>query len=1323
MGFVMPNFARELLRSSHVGAIMASQRDDSQQTLSSEVGNSDSDSLRNVDIEVKIFSSPSPSLFSVSDPNPRRNYDEFEFLDPESNDSLTGITASPITTRQKLLLAIHLRNLRGVLDILEDAHDAAELVHEVEKPSGDPASWPITPLSLALLEGDAPIVKAILQHSKAGSCGSAIKYEVEQLLPAAQERMLEQEPKDEYSTGSWNLSPEFDGRFELPLLELHNCAVRFMWSDPASAEKKNLRDHFLARSLPPHSFLRYRKRWFGHRNPGDPTSLALRSLLFSSGDVNELFQLLRDASLDLHNAHFCDIGRTVWFWAAQQGHIGILSAFLEDGFPINFRATATRFASGPCFPFSATWRGGYFEAAPPDTTALWNSVWKSARNSADFLLSRGALLNVVLVKTEKSFTEKLSRIAYAYLEGQTDHYLRSNTKSPKRSQARITSPLPEDNEDMAALFHDDKWLRLAIFGGSSSDRSLEELQALSIGMSYLPLKRHLHDPNVVKMEIVRYTAILSLLLQAGAEPNIMSSFEPIVKRYTYQDVVFNTSKTPPIIWDFARIGNKPAIENLIKYGADIHGRFDSNRTLLHYVVESEDEELMQYALDQGIAVNQKDSTGLAAIHYCILQRKLLSLKFVLQNGVMPDEPSAQGMSPLLMATSLSDLESTNMLLMHGADPSCGFGEEIVYLAEPDLGNHSLAAVFRAGTPLLAALRSKDCQIDIVSSLLRSGADAQQPGIIAMRRGRRSVVYSDNPIPGSYMVSSSRRHEFYNDRVNQIDFDPLWTSDQSSLLWHPAWGWDAHKYTPLQYATLFFTNITIDSFAMETWVTLLKMLLEHAGRSDKPISRMCLDNCLRSLCAIDLACDWSDTGFDRGVRRWSAPLDAIDLLLKYGASPMVRGAQGLSLVHTICSSECSIETESQRLITMIHRLVKLGADVNTRDAYGRTPLHYSVVLCPSVITTLVKYGADSRLSDRAGRTPILYACGGKLLSAYSFRPESLRILLDLHDGSFVFWNEVLLAACNRAGQEPRSRSRKSDVDVQKLIEDLVEMDKESRMHVLSDSDKNGNTALHLAADREFVEPLKGLCSPPLPWQAFAMQNAQGETPLIKVCQYGGSERVRIVLQAIRDSRLLPWVMHPNPRKMFESKPWDDRQGNYTEIVTGESIKKTVATAGQDDKIPEQPSPVHTQGLSQCLNTQDSYGWTALHYAARRGDQEVVQLLVSEPLLDVGLSHGCCVPSPLDLAYKSEDGVCVRLIRDAIAARRHELDQQRPEPEGKLPSLRSKAHSASTLTYVGMLVDVMQRWHVRIFIGMLSLLWVLARLMYVENSSSSVSALEN
>jgi hypothetical protein len=100
-------------------------------------------------------------------------------------------------------------------------------------------------------------------------------------------------------------------------------------------------------------------------------------------------------------------------------------------------------------------------------------------------------------------------------------------------------------------------------------------------------------------------------------------------------------------------------------------------------------------------------------------------------------------------------------------------------------------------------------------------------------------------------------------------------------------------------------------------------------------------------------------------------------------------------------------------------------------------------------------------------------------------------------------------------------------------------------------------------------------------------------------------------------------------------------------------------------------------------QDAYGWTALHYAASLGDAKMVEMLVNEAGLDVGKAKSTGrILTPLELAERSQNVKCVRLIKDGIRQRQ---GWERDSEKQTQPSQRAASWCLSDAMAVGQRVD--------------------------------------
>jgi len=267
--------------------------------------------------------------------------------------------------------------------------------------------------------------------------------------------------------------------------------------------------------------------------------------------------------------------------------------------------------------------------------------------------------------------------------------------------------------------------------------------------------------------------------------------------------------------------------------------------------------------------------------------------------------------------------------------------------------------------------------------------------------------------------------------------------------------------------------------------------------------------------------------------------------------------------------------------VVRLLIERGADVNASEAKGgQTALMWAAAnRLPALVTLLLDHHADPRARSKRGFTPLLFA-------AQQGDVESGRLLLqagaDVNDRSAIDRKTALVVAA-------ASGSR----DFCALL-----LDKGANPDL---ADDGGFTALHYAAmagnGADIVRALlaQGAQRNPRTTKdsreyVYAGVNLTGATPLFLAASRGHVETVRALLAAGAD----PFVTTEKGTLPLHVASWGGSPyaGDWTEDEKKNLLEVTrlLVERGSD------------------VNSTGEHGWTALHGAAYKGVDAVVQFLV-------------------------------------------------------------------------------------------------------------------
>jgi ankyrin repeat protein len=346
------------------------------------------------------------------------------------------------------------------------------------------------------------------------------------------------------------------------------------------------------------------------------------------------------------------------------------------------------------------------------------------------------------------------------------------------------------------------------------------------------------------------------------------------------------------------------------------------------------------------------------------------------------------------------------------------------------------------------------------------------------------------------------------------------------------------------------------------------LVLAAERDDLEVA----DLLIRARANVNAANDYGATALS--VACASGNIAMIELLLDANADPNA----------ALLSGETPLMTAVDKgNIDAARALLRHGADVNLKESRGgQTALMWAVAnKYPDIVKLLVEHGADVRARSNGNFTPLLFA-------AQQGDVESGRALLQA--GADV--------------NESRSKDRLTT-----LMVAVASGHKEFAVFLLAEGAnpglmaESGFTALHYAAsDEKGVELVKALldrgANPNARTTRDSRQNTtsgvslKGATPLFLAASLGNLETVRALIAGGAD----PSITTDDRTAPLHVATWggDPYFRDWTDAEKKNLFEITKLLVG----------------LGTDVNSAGEHGWTALHGAAYKGVDSVVQFLVEK-----------------------------------------------------------------------------------------------------------------
>ncbi|GFR05473.1 ANK_REP_REGION domain-containing protein [Trichonephila clavata] len=409
----------------------------------------------------------------------------------------------------------------------------------------------------------------------------------------------------------------------------------------------------------------------------------------------------------------------------------------------------------------------------------------------------------------------------------------------------------------------------------------------------------------------------------------------------------------------SNIGRSDIIELLLSKGASVNVRDIDGKTPLHYAAFTG--KGVELILSKGASIEAKDKNGWTPLHYAAWQNRLNAARLLVDKGANIGAKGNDGKVPLIVASETGKVEVANFLrskqseydnllltAVHNGDIS-----KVTDLL--NRGANIEAKGTKNQTPLCVA--SNIGKLDMIQLLLGNGAKVNVQDI-------------DGKTPLHYAALIGKGVELILSKGASIEAK------------------DSNKCTPLHCAAL-EGQLNVAEFLIakganinETCNTDLRKPIHIAAmKGNKDI----IDLLISKGVNVD---DTSKSGWTPlHYAAWQNRLNAARLLVDKGANIGAKGNDGK--VPLIVASETgkvevanflrSKQSEYDNLLlTAVHNgdiskvtdLLNRGANVNARDVYAWTPLHYAAQEKKLDIVNLLLYkGADVNAKSYGDVTPL------------------------------------------------------------------------------------------------------------------------------------------------------------------------------------------------------------------------------------------------------------------------------------------------------------------------------------------------------------------